>query len=310
MNFIKHLTKISAALLLIAAGVLLLRSGKSIPLETEGNALLLPEMKTAQMKREFHDMKVDVRSAAQNGTPVPRIFALSVPDDFNRSKYDADRKELFLNMVLPAVLRANEEVEAERARLLSLEREYRRTGKLPPAYAEEARRIARKYDSDAEEPATLFAKTKLRVDFVPASLLLALSIEATGWGTNEFARKHNALFMEKSWDGTGIDSGEAQKEGPQYKIKSFPTIYDAVRSFIFYLNTGNSFHPFRVARDVFRREGDKIRGYTAASQMMNFPYKPFEYPDILKHLMEENKMMKLDLTELDADLPAVAGRSP
>ena len=41
-----------------------------------------------------------------------------------------------------------------------------RTNKLPPAYIEEAHRIAKKYDTDNEDLSTLFAQTKLRVDFI------------------------------------------------------------------------------------------------------------------------------------------------
>lgn len=310
MTYLRHGIKILVALGLIAAGVLLLQKGEDVPLTVEENALVLPPMRTAQMKREFADLHFNAAAAAESGHSVPRVFVRSVPSDFNRSRFDADRKDLFINMLLPAVLRVNAEVEQERARLLSFEREYARTGKLPEAYVEEARRIARKYETENEDLPTLFARTKLRVDSVPPSLLLAISAEMTGWGTNAHARKYNALFMEKSWDGTGVPAEEEQKDGPRYKIKAFPTIYDAVKSFVFYLNTGSYFHPFRISRDVFRREGDQIRGYAAASQLMNFPYKPLEYPDILKHLMETNEMMPLDRAELDADFPVPPQKAP
>ena len=43
---------------------------------------------------------------------------------------------------------------------------------------------------------------------------------------------------------------------------------------------------------------------------MNYPDKPLEYPDILKHLMEQNKMMPLDFAELDADMPDFSEKTP
>lgn len=310
MKYFKHAVKVFIALALIAAGVMLLKSGKDVPLGVEDDALVLPPMRTVQMKKEFKDLNFDAFKAAENKIPVPRIFSVSIPKDFNRSQFDDDRKALFYNILMPAVLRVNAEVEQERSRLMSFEREFSRTNKLPPAYIEEAHRIAKKYDTDNEDLSTLFAQTKLRVDSVPASLLTALAAEISGWGTNAYARKYNALFLEKSWDGTGIPAAEKQKEGPQYKIKPFNSVYDAVKSFVFYLNTGSYFHPFRISRTVFRREGDKIRGYTAASQLMNYPDKPLEYPDILKHLMEQNKMMPLDFAELDADMPDFSQKDP
>ena len=141
MKYFKHAVKVFIALALIAAGVMLLKSGKDVPLGVEDDALVLPPMRTAQMKKEFKDLNFDAFKAAENKIPVPRIFSVSIPKDFNRSQFDDDRKALFYNILMPAVLRVNAEVEQERSRLMSFEREFSRTNKLPPAYIEEAHRI-------------------------------------------------------------------------------------------------------------------------------------------------------------------------
>ena len=63
MKYFKHAVKVFIALALIAAGVMLLKSGKDVPLGVEDDALVLPPMRTAQMKKEFKDFFVSARNA-------------------------------------------------------------------------------------------------------------------------------------------------------------------------------------------------------------------------------------------------------
>ena len=81
MKYLKHGIKVFIALALIGAGIMLLNSGKDVPLGVEDDALVLPPMRTSQMKKEFKDLKFDAFKAAENKIPVPRIFSVSIPKD-------------------------------------------------------------------------------------------------------------------------------------------------------------------------------------------------------------------------------------
>ena len=91
---------------------------------------------------------------------------------------------------------------------------------------------------------------------------------------------------------------EVQKEGPQYRIKVFNSLYDAVISQIHYLNTNGYFENYRIARAKYRRSNNPMRGYSIAHLLINFPYKPFKYPDIIKHLIAQYELTPLDFQAL------------
>ena len=41
-----------------------------------------------------------------------------------------------------------------------------------------------------------------------------------------------------------------------------------------------------------------MRGYSIAHLLINFPYKPFKYPDIIKHLILQYELTPLDFRVL------------
>lgn len=292
---------IFAAVLAAGMAALLFLAFRSGPgaLETKAEGTFIPPVKTAELDRIFSEHGYRISGHILNQKPIPRLFVRAVPFDFNRSKYDDIRPALFVEMMTPLILKANAEVEKERTELEKLKKEFEIRGELLPDGMEKIRKTARKYGVTLTGLPAVFNELSLRVDAVPPTLLLAMSAEATGWATSRYAREYNALFLEKDWEGNGIVPEEKQKPGPQYRIKTFPTIYDSVLSYIHYLNTGSYFENFRIARQRYRRMNEKPNGYLTAGMLLNFPSKPFIYPDMLKHLIKQYKLSLLDLQELE-----------
>lgn len=295
------------AVLIIAVlgGIVILRDSLP-PVQETAEGIFVPPVKTEQMERLFKACGYDMYNHQQKKMPVPPIFVQSVPRDFNRSKFDEVRPALFVEMMLPVILKANKAVEAERDALLLLKQEYDETGTLSEQSLKQLSVFANKYDvKDDDDLSALFSTLVPHVDSVPPTLLLTMAAEDSGWATSRYAREYNAVFNQRDWDGKGIVPDEVQKEGPQYRIKTFPSLYDAVMSQILYLNTNGYFENFRIARAKYRRTKNDMRGYSVAHLLINFPYKPFKYPDILKHLIQQYELVPLDFVVL-ADMPPVS----
>lgn len=276
------------------------RSGPAV-LKTNAEGTFIPPVKTAELDRLFSGRGYRISDYILNQKPIPRLFAEAVPSDFNRSRYDDIRPALFVEMMTPLILKANAAVEKERAELENLKKEFEIRGGLLPDGEEKVRKTAQKYGVTATDLPAAFSELSLRVDAIPPTLLLAMSAEATGWATSRYAREYNALFLEKDWDGNGIVPEEKQKPGPQYRIRTFPTVYDSILSYIHYLNTSGYFENFRIARQRYRRMNEKPNGYLTAGMLLNFPSKPFIYPDMLKHLIRQYRLSLLDLQELEKE---------
>ena len=273
--------------------------GKDLPsAEQTPEGVFVSASKTAQLQRYFKQIGYDMLPHLKDKMPVPRIFVRSIPSDFNKEKYDEERPALFYEILLPVVLKANEALYAEREQVLRLRKEFDETGDLTPASMDELNKWIERYDvKKSDDLGTLFNTLVPRVDGVTPTLLLTMAAEDSGFGTSRYAREYNAIFNQRDWNGNGAVPDEAQKEGPQYRIKIFPSLYEAVLSEIHYLNTNGYFENYRIAREKYRRTDNPMRGYSIAHLLINFPYRPMKYPDILKHLI-----LQYELTPLDAQV--------
>lgn len=297
----KFLYFLCAALSAVVIAVFAIRFGNDqMPaVETTAEGVFIPPVKTEQLQRVFQAYDYDMVHHLKENKPVPRLFVRSVPEDFNREKYDEVRPALFYEMMLPVILKANETLAAERERLMRLKREFDDTGDLSAQSMEELREWIKRYDvKPSDDLDTLFNALIPRVDGVTPTLLLTMAAQDSGFGTSRYAREYNAVFHQRDWNGNGAVPDEVQKEGPQYRIKVFNSLYDAVISQIHYLNTNGYFENYRIARAKYRRSNNPMRGYSIAHLLINFPYKPFKYPDIIKHLIAQYELTPLDFQVL------------
>ena len=299
----KNLFKIIAGVVIAfsVAAVFFLFFDNSMPVVRKtDDGIFVSADKTAQLQRYFKKAGYDMLPHLTEKKPVPRIFVQSVPKDFNKEKYDTVRPTLFYEIMTPVILKANEALAAEREQVLTLKKEFDQNGDLTPESMEKLKEWVTRYDvKPSDDLETLFDTLIPKVDGVTPTLLLATAAEDSGFGTSRYAREYNAVFHQRDWDGNGAVPDEKQKEGPQYRIKVFPSLYDAVLSQIHYLNTNGYFENYRIARAKYRRTDNLMRGYSVAHLLINFPYKPIKYPDIIKHLITQYELTPLDSQKLE-----------
>lgn len=144
----------------------------------------------------FDDLGYRLARVAKDHMGVPRIYLGAVPRDLADVTDIESRKSIFLRTVLPLVLRVNEEIMAERARVERIEAHRRAGGGIGPEdKAWLADRAAWYKLETVDIPALLE-----RMDILPPSLALAQAAEESGWGTSRFAREGNALFGQWTTD--------------------------------------------------------------------------------------------------------------
>ena len=284
-----------------AAGTFFSFSRKPLPVvKTERGETIVFADRTDQIRNYFKKAGYDMLPHLTEKKPLPRIFVQSLPPDFNEEKYDEVRPALFYEIMTPVILKANETLAAERERVMALKKEFDQNGDLTPESMEKLDDWIASYDvKPSDDLKTMFDRLIPRVDGVTPTLLLTMAAEDSGFGTSRYAREYNAVFHQRDWDGNGAVPDEKQKEGPQYRIKIFPSLYDAVLSQIHYLNTNGYFENYRDARAKYRRTDNLMRGYSIAHLLINFPYKPIKYPDIIKHLIVQYELTPLDSQKLE-----------
>ena len=181
---------------------------------------------------------------------VPRTFLAGLPAKALEEAEFAARKDIFVRTILPLVLRSNESIQADRARLLDLF-ERRDSGEtLPRKERAWLSRLANRYG----EPTGDLAALARRVDVVPPSLALTQAAIESAWGTSRFALEGNALYGVRTFRQVPALVPE-RREDDTFAVRRYNRLADSVKGYIHTLNTHRAYRAFRGVRAELRANG-------------------------------------------------------
>ncbi|MGE5546619.1 MAG: glucosaminidase domain-containing protein [Solirubrobacterales bacterium] len=215
-----------------------------------------------------------------SGHEVPRVFVPAVPADLAALPEIDAKKDLFLRVMLPLVLLVNEEVAADRRRLLAISA--RKATGQPLSRADEAwlAELTERYGAEGKPLSVLLR----RVDTVAPSLALAQAAEESGWGTSRVVRKGRNLFGQ-----IADDDG---------RLATFGSLHEAVRAYIHNLNTHRAYEPLRRARAAARARGLWADGLTLAGALTSYSERGTAYVDNIRALIRRNDLARFDNARL------------
>ena len=128
------------------------------------------------LSETFERLGYDLGSIKSGASDVPRLFVASLPQDLGHVREPAKRKALFVRTVLPLILQANEEILANRRRLIELRRRLSEDERLDPVDRLWLIVMAEQYRVKRGEITALLE----RIDIVPPSIALAQAAEESG----------------------------------------------------------------------------------------------------------------------------------
>jgi Bax protein len=254
------------------------------------------------LTRHFKTIGYDLESVRNDGASVPRIFLAKVPDGLADVKQSQQRKDVFLSVMLPLVLEANERVQRKRAQLLVIEAKQAAGRPLTAEQQARLEAIAAEYGTDPDRIDILLR----RVDAVPPSLALAQAAIESGWGTSRFVREGNAVFGEWTWGGDGLVP-QGREEGKSHKIRSFEQLLDSVRSYIHNLNTHAAYRALRDKRQTLRAEGQPLSGLSLVPTLISYSELKGKYLRLLRNIIVSNDLQPLDGARLQDNQTASRG---
>ncbi|EME70169.1 hypothetical protein H261_09552 [Paramagnetospirillum caucaseum] len=237
----------------------------------------------ARLNLALDRMGYRLEAVAAGQVDVPPLFLPHIPGDIDDLSDSDDRKAVFLRVMLPLVLAVDEEIAAERSRLLDIMT--RKANRLHVAASDQAwlADLARRYEVEDGNLRKLLS----RVDVVPASLALAQSAEESGWGTSRLVRRSRNLFghtVEASADGSGM--------------RNFTTLYEAVRAYAHNLNTHRAYEGLRRVRAQTRAEGAWPDGHALAAALSGYSERGDAYVQTIRTLIRRNELTRYDQARL------------
>lgn len=215
---------------------------------------------------EYHYSLENVR----NSKKVPRLFVHEVKKSLREESANT-RQFDFIRMILSNALKVNENILAERERVLDFDRVH-----ATPEDNPELQEMMKKYRAESIED------LKERVNVIPPSLILCQSIMESGWGKSHFAYEGNALFGEHAKAGS---PNSIKAKGANIGLHTFPSIYFAIESYALNLNRNHAYHSLRTARTKLVQAGKEINGLALANTQDHYSEKGHEYAEHLKRVI-------------------------
>ncbi len=221
-------------------------------------------------------------AAVRAGGPVNTVFVDTAGSGFRDITDTARRKDLFLRLLLPLVLRENAHIMEDRKRVL----------RSPSQGKKDL------YDRYGVEEGDTAALSR-RADTVPPSLVLAQAAIESGWGTSRFADVANNYFGQRTYDDAvdGIAPGDADGS---FRVRRFPTIAASVRSYLHNLNTHRAYAGLRRAREALRRDGKVPSGLDLARHLTAYSERREEYIRSVEQVIRRNRLPDFDAARLAA----------
>jgi len=263
-----------------------------VPLQGEDVASIVRGNYT---RNAMNELAYDIARVRAGEHDVPNVFLAALPTDLADVRIAAQRKDMFVAMILPLVLRENEEIAANRVRLLDISARMSEDVKLPADDRLWLAAMAERYDT---EPANV-AELARRLDTIPPSLALAQAAEESGWGTSRFANEGNALFGQRTY--SAADGMPPQSRGADegtFRVRAYRDLGGAVRSYIHNLNTHAAYAQFRKERAKKRAADQSVTGHAMAETLTRYSERGTDYVKTLQSLMRANRLADFDKARL------------
>ena len=236
------------------------------------------------------EKKVVVVSDTKKSNPL-QVASLNRKNNFTKKKLK------FIETLLPLISYQNQKIIVERGRLSEIYDYLDLQKTLPKDDIVLLENMAKKYliNSKNKHKIDLVKELLQSVDIIPNSIVLAQAANESGWGSSRFAKEHNALFGQYTYDEKNGVVPLRRDKGKRYLIRYFSSIDKSVESYFKNINTHYAYEKFRQIRSEMNRNnlGLNIKLLT---QHLDVYAKDEFYVETINSIIETNNLMQFDLT--------------
>lgn len=227
----------------------------------------------------------------QSGIRVEPVYLRTLPD--LEKLPTTERKRQFIAVMLPLVLRSNQELESRRDLVLKA---------VSENDLDKLKQWGRLYGYDPENGTLQDYERELllRVAPIPVSIAIAQAAVESGWGTSRFAVHGNALMGQWAWNpSAGIRPLQARHQNQV--IRAFASLFDSVRAYMHNLNTHHAYDGFREVRDGRTELPGADDVNRLVSQLGSYSEERREYTATLMDVIQTNNLIIYDRAVLKAE---------
>ena len=245
-------------------------------------------LSAATIEELFKSTNYDLEDVRKNKLVKPISLTL-LPKEIKKIEDAKKRKNLFIQIILPLIIKENSNIKLDRKKLFSILNKNKNT-------ISEKNWLNSKFKQYgiADKDLSLL---KIRMDEIPVSMAIAQAAKETGWGTSRFAQEGNALFGQWTWSGDGIKPAGADNDST-HKVMRFKILQASVKAYKRNLNTHSTYKDFRSARAELRDKGQKLDSMILSEHLDKYAETGKEYVKILQQIIRQNNLEDFDDAKL------------
>jgi Bax protein len=245
-------------------------------------------LSASTIKQLFEDTDYNLSDVRKKKLVKPIALTL-LPQEIKMIENSKKRKEFFIQIVLPLIIKENNNIKLDRKTLFTIINKSNNTNS-------EKNWLEKKYKQYGIKSKDL-STLKIRMDEIPVSLAIAQAAKETGWGTSRFAQEGNALFGQWTWSGEGLKPKEA-KEGESHKVMKFNILQASVRAYQRNLNTHSTYKDFRKARAKLRDANKPLDSMELSKYLNKYAETGNQYVEVLQKIIKQNNLQDFDDAKL------------
>jgi Bax protein len=257
-------------------------------LEENNSEINLVRYTTSEIDSLFKEVNYNLNDVRDTKLVKPIDIGL-LPNEIKNIANTKKRKEMFIKIVLPLIVKENNKIRIDRKRLFTILNKNSNTNI-------EKKWLEKKYKQYGVRQKDL-STLKIRMDEIPVSLAIAQAAKETGWGTSRFALKGNALFGQWTWSGEGLKPKNAD-QGKDHKVMKFHSLQLSVRAYLRNLNTHSTYKNLRKARTELRNQNKPLDSFILSKHLDKYAETGSQYIEVLKKIIEQNNLKDFDEARL------------
>ena len=234
----------------------------------------------------------------KSATHIPNTLITKMPQDMKDLKDVKTRKHLFIRIMLPIIIAEQKRIREQRKTLkLILQSDIQQNKKMQDWLNKLFKEYKIKPSLSFEEKANALLT---KFDELPVTLVLAQAAIESGWGTSRFTRLGNSLFGEWTFEpGNGIIPANRQP-GKTHEVKAFPSLQDAIASYIKNINRNNAYKELRKYRADMRKNHQPLDAKILAKGLQRYSQKGEAYVTSLLKILNSKEFKQVEALKLDA----------
>ncbi len=257
-------------------------------LEENNSEINLVRYTTSEIESLFKEVNYNLNDVRETKLVKPIDIGL-LPNEIKNIGNTKKRKEMFIKIILPLIVKENNKIRIDRQRLFTILNKNSNTDI-------EKKWLEKKYKQYGVKQNDL-STLKVRMDEIPISLAIAQAAKETGWGTSRFALKGNALFGQWTWSGEGLKPKNAD-EGKDHKVMKFHSLQLSVRAYLRNLNTHSTYKNLRKARTELRNQNKPLDSIILSKHLDKYAETGNQYIEVLQKIIEQNNLKDFDEARL------------